>query len=68
VLKKGYVESGLAVMSIAARKSFLAVRRLNGYGERWPGFLAEEADEPFDILRSRRQLELIANELQSPQA
>jgi len=40
---------------------FLAgVRKLIGYWERWPWSLAEEANEPFDILRSRCQEELLA--------
>ena len=36
-------------------EEFLAgVRKLIGYRERWPWSLTEEADQAFDILRSRR--------------
>ena len=47
-----------------SEEEFLArVRTLGGYWERWPWFLTEEADEPFDSLRSRRQEELLPNKL-----
>ena len=55
-------------MSTGAWKSCLAVRKLNGCWERRPCSLSEEADEPFDVLRSRRQKELLANKLWSQQA
>ena len=47
---------------------FLGEYELSGHGERWPVPLAEEADQPFDVLCRFRQEELLPNELHSPQA
>ena len=41
--------------------------KLSRHGERWPWHLAEEADQPLDVLRSRRQEELLANKLHPAQ-
>ena len=58
------MESEVGGCEYRSEEEFLArVRKLIGYRERWPWSLAEEADQPFDILRSRRQEELLANKL-----
>jgi hypothetical protein len=41
---------------------------LTHHGEGWPWHLAEEADQPLDILGSRRQEELLAYKLHPAQA
>jgi hypothetical protein len=64
VLKKAVVEWEVGGCEYRSEEEFLArVRKLGGYWERWPWSLTEEADEPFDILRSRCQEELLANKL-----
>jgi len=51
-----------------SEEEFLGEYGLSGHGERWPVPLAEEADQPLDVLRSRREEELLSHELHSPQA
>ena len=51
-----------------SEEEFLGEYGLSGHGERWPVLLAEEADQPFDVLCRCRQEELLPNELHSPQA
>jgi hypothetical protein len=64
VLKKGCVKSEVSGCEYHSEEEFLArVRKLGGYWELWPWSLTEEADEPFDILGSRRQEELLPNKL-----
>jgi hypothetical protein len=64
VLKKGCVKSEVSGCEYHSEEEFLArVRKLIGFRERRPWSLTEEADQPFDILRCRRQEELLANEL-----
>ena len=51
------------------RKSFFAgFRKLADHWQRRPWSLAEESDQPFDILCSCSQEELLTNKLYSPQA
>lgn len=64
MLKKAVVEWEGGGCEYRGEEEFLArVRKLIGYWERWPWSLAQEADEPFDVLRSRRQEELLPNKL-----
>jgi hypothetical protein len=49
-------------VSISLEDSFLT-KYLGHCGDLWSWRLAEEADESFDILRSRRHEELLANKL-----
>ena len=63
-VEKGCVESEVSGYGRRSEEWFLArVRKLTGYWERLPWSLAEEADQPFDILRSRSEEELFANKL-----
>jgi hypothetical protein len=62
VLKKGCAGSEVGGGSIALEELFLA-KYLRHRGDRWSWRLAEEADEPFDILRGRCHEELLANKL-----
>ena len=62
-VEKGPSGIGVGGSEHRSEEEFLAGRRLNGYWERQPWSLAEEADQSFDVLRSRRQEELLANKL-----
>ena len=54
-------------MSTAVRRVSCEGWKLSRHGERWPWHLAEEADQPLYVLRSRRQEELLANKLHPAQ-
>ena len=68
-VEKGRLSRDLARLRVLSAESFFASEfYLDCRYQHWPWDLAEEADQPLDVLRSPRQEELLANELHSAQA
>jgi len=63
VLKKGCAESEVGGYGYRSAEEFLAKMKLSCCLERGGRFVAEEADQSFDVLRGRSQEELLANKL-----